>query len=176
MQNTIFSTAADSFMVSHIIHAGPVGELNQQNRKSDNTHFFKLTTTRGSAYCHFKSEEAARRSRGVLGAMLGTVKPHLFRSKGDSIDIASIVSFGRVVDLKKDSEESLYGFPVIVASMTEKNATIWLTFKTEESAQNVRKALYAAVMSYYSSPDAETPASDANESGIVQAEVAYADA
>jgi len=176
MQNTIFSTSSDSFLVSHIIHAGPVGELNQQSRKSENTHYFKLTTTRGSAYCHFRSEETARRSRGVLGAMLGTVKPHLFRSKGDSIDISSIVSFGRVVDLKKDSDGDLYGFPVVVATMTEKNATLWLTFQAEESAQNVRKALYASVMSYYSTQDAAIESGDAQENSDVQMEVTYADA
>ena len=175
MQNTIFSTSSDCFLVSHILHAGPVGELNQQNRKSENTHYFKITTTRGSAYCHFRSEETARRSRGVLGAMLGTVKPHLFRSKGDSIDVSGIVSFGRVVDLKKESEDELYGFPVVVASMTEKNATIWLTFQAEESAQNVRKALYAAVMSYYKVEDTiET--GETTENSMVQTEVTYADA
>ena len=173
MQNTIFSTATECFLVSHIIHAGPVRELNHQNRKSEDTHYFRIITTRGSTYCHFKSEEVARRSRSVLGAMLGVVKPHLFRSRGDSIDIASIVSFGRVVDLKKDSEENLYSFPVVVATMTEKNATIWLTFQSEESAQNVRKALYAAVMSYYCTP---TTAGEATENGTEHAEVMYAEA
>ena len=165
MQNTIFSTASDCFMVAHIIHAGPVGELHPQKKKGDCTHYFKLTTRRGPAYCHFRSEEAARRSRGVLGAMLGTVKPHLFRSKGDSIDIANIVSFGRVVNLKKESEEGLYGFPVVIASMTEKNATVWLTFQTEDSARNVRKALYAAVMSYYTTRGPVPLSEENSESG-----------
>lgn len=176
MQNTIFSTASDSFLVAHILHAGPVAELTPQNRKSENTHYFKLTTSRGAAYCHFKSEEAARRSRGVLGAMLGTVKPHLFRSKGDSIDIASIVSFGRVISLKHDSESEVYGFPVVVASVADKNATIWLTFQTEESTQNVRKALYASVMSYYNNQEIVTLSNEVAESSNIQAEVAYADA
>ena len=175
MQNTIFSTASDSFLVSHILHAGPVGELSQQTRKSENTHYFKLTTTRGAAYCHFRSEEAARRSRGVLGAMLGTVKPHLFRSKGDSIDIASIVSFGRIVTFKNDSETDVYGFPVVVASVADKSAAVWLRFQTEESAQNVRKALYAALMSFYNNPDIVSLPGEVPENNAVQAEVAYAD-
>lgn len=178
MQNTIFSTASDSFLVAHILHAGPVAELAPQNRKSENTHYFKVTTTRGAAYCHFKSEDAARRSRGVLGAMLGTVKPHLFRSKGDSIDIASIVSFGRAIPLKNDSESEVYGFPVVVASVADKNATVWLTFQTEDSAQNVRKALYAAIMSFYNNPETVTLPNEVTESSNsnVQVEVAYADA
>ena len=176
MQNTIFSTSSDCFLVPHILHAGPVSELNQQNRKSENTHYFKLTTVRGSSYCHFRSEETARRSRGVLGAMLGSVKPNLFRSKGDSIDISSIVSFGRVVDLKKDSDAELYGFPVVVATMTEKNATIWLTFQAEESAKNVRKALYAAVMSYYTTHESALVSDDAAETDDIQTETALVDA
>jgi hypothetical protein len=176
MQNTIFSTASDCFLVAHILHAGPVTELAPQNRKSENTHYFKLTTIRGPVYCHFKSEEAARRSRGVLGAMLGTIKPHLFRSKGDSIDIAGIVSFGRAMALKNDTESEVFGFPVVVASVADKNATVWLTFQTEDSAQNVRKALYAAVMSYYNNPEMVSLPGEVAESSTVQAEVAYADA
>jgi hypothetical protein len=148
MQNAIFSTASKSYLVNHVIHAGPVLELSQQNRKSNNTHYFKLTTTSGPAYCHFPSEEVARRARGVLGARLGTVKQHLFRSKGDCIDIASIVSFGRVMELKSDNDE-IFGFPVNIDTITDKSDAVWLTFKTEDSATNVRKALYAAIMSYY---------------------------
>ena len=176
MQNTIFSTASDSFLVAHIIHAGSVGEIPPEKRKSDYTHYFKLTTTRGSSYCHFKSEEAARRSRGVLGAMLGTVKPHLFRSKGDCIDISGIVSFGRVVNLRKDSDEELFGFPVVIASMTDKNATVWLTFQAEDSARNVRKALYAAVMSYYTTQETVVASNEDAESESVNADVAMAEA
>jgi hypothetical protein len=178
MQNVIFSTASDSFLVAHVIHAGPVSELSQQQRKSENTHYLKLTTTRGAAFCHFKNEESARRSRGVLGAMLGTVKPHLFRTKGDSIDIASIVSFGRVVKLKNDDGSEVFGVPVNVATVVEKNATLWLTYQTEESAQNVRKALFASIMSYYNPSDKATPTGpvETEENSSVPAEVAYAEA
>ena len=155
MQNIIFSTASDSFLVKHVIHAGPVAEIPEKSRKGDNTHYFRMITTRGAVFCHFKSVETARRSRGVLGAMLGTVKPHLFRSKGDSIDIASIVSFGRVIQFKNYEEGDQYGFPVHVATVSDKSATIWLTYNTEESTKNVRKALYAAIMAFYN-PSATT--------------------
>ena len=157
MNNAIFSTASDSFTVAHVLHAGPVAEFTNQNRKSDNTHYFRLTTTHGTAYCHFKSEESARKSRGLLGVMLGTVKPHLFRSKGDSIDIASIVSFGRPVKLKNEDESDKFGLPVTLAGMAEKQSTVWLTFQTEESAKNVRKALWAAVTSYYTPSEKSAP-------------------
>ncbi|MBN1576881.1 MAG: hypothetical protein JW913_10030 [Chitinispirillaceae bacterium] len=177
MQNVIFSTASDSIIVAHVIHAGPVTAYTPQNRKSENTHYFRLTTTHGAAFCHFKNEDSARKARGLLGAMLGTVKPHQFRSKGDSIDITSIVSFGRPVKLKKEENEEneKYGLPVNVVTMNEKSATVWLTFQTEESARNVRKALYAAVMSYYSPADKPTAAApaEAEENSEVQAEVAY---
>jgi hypothetical protein len=153
MQSTIFSTASDSFPISHVIHAGPVTAYPQEKRKSDHTHYFRLTTVHGPAFCHFKNEEAARRARGLLGAMLGTMKPHLFRSKGDCIDVASIVSFGRPVKLKSDGEEERYGLPVNIAATSDKNKTIWLTFQTEDSAKNVRRALFASVMAHYSQPE-----------------------
>jgi hypothetical protein len=168
MHNAIFSTASDSFIVAHVLHAGPVMEFTSQSTKSDNTHYFRLTTTHGTAFCHFKNEESARKSRGLLGVMLGTVKPHLFRSKGDSIDIASIVSFGRPVKLKAENEGDKYGIPVTLAGMTDRSATIWLTFQTEESAKNVRKALWASVMSYYTPADktAAAPAAVAAEAEV----------
>jgi hypothetical protein len=149
MQNTVFSSASESFCTAHIIHAGPVHELAEKNGKTGNSHYFRLTTTRGAAFCHFKSEEAARRSRGLLGAMLGAVKPNLFRAKGDCVDVASVVSFGRVKNLASNENESVFGFPVNLNAISDKSATVWLTYQTEESAQNVRKAFYASVMSQY---------------------------
>lgn len=150
MQNTIFSSASESFLVAHVIHAGAVTELPEEKQKNGYSHYFRITTVRGSAFCRFKTEEAARKSRGLLGAMLGTVKPHLFRCKGDSMDLASIVSFGRIVELKHSTTESeQFGLPIRMNAADEKSCTIWLTFKTEESGQNVRKALWAALMSYY---------------------------
>ena len=178
MQNTIFSTASDSFLVAHIVHVGPVLELSQQSRKSNNTHYFRITTSRGPAYCHFKSEDTARRSRGILGVMLGTVKPHLFRSKGDCIDISNIVSFGRVVKLKNSSTNDNHGFPVNLNTIADKGCTIWLTFQTEESAQNVRKALYASIMSYYQSSENEliSESTENEDNSTVQAEVSLVEA
>ncbi len=182
MQNVIFSTASDSFIVSHILHAGPVTEYTEQQRKGDNTHYFKITTRRGAAFCHFKNEETARRSRGVLGAMLGTVKPHLFRSKGDLLDVAAIVSFGSPVKLKNSNNEGdKFGFPVHLAIVSGKNDTVWLTFQTEESAKNVRKALYAALMSFYGESGkvdehATAETIEAQHADQEQPEVLYADA
>lgn len=180
MQNVIFSTASDSFLVAHIVHAGAVTAYSEQQRKGENTHYFKITTTRGVEYCHFKSEEAARRSRSVLGTMLETMKPHLFRSKGECIDISSIVSFGSPVKLKNEDEGDKFGLPIHVATMAEKSDTVWLTFQTEESAKNVRRALYAAIMSYYGSAEKATaaPAAPAEEEETTreQPELACAEA
>ena len=149
MQNVIFSTANNSFPVANIIHAGQVTESSEKNRKSENTHYFRIITIRGTTFCNFKSEETARRSRSVLGTMLEAVKPHLFRHKGDCIDIASIVSFGRVVTLKGNNDKEIYGFPVQINTAAEKAGAIWLTCQAEESARNVRKALFAAILSFY---------------------------
>lgn len=149
MQSTIYSSASESFLVAHIIHAGPVLEIAPEKQKNGNTHYFRLTTGQCPAYCKFKSEEAARRARGVLGAMLGTVKPHLFRSRGDSIDLSSIISFGKVVEFKNSTNDDCFGFPVTLSVIEERGKTIWITAKTEDSGINIRKALWAALMSFY---------------------------
>lgn len=152
MQNTIFSTGSDSYLVSQIIHAGPVGEFDEQKRKSDYTHFFRITTTRGAVFCHFKNRESARKSRGVLETMLNRSERRFFQSKGDCIDVSHIISFGKVRALKNDEVE-VFGFPVNMQTVVEKSSTVWLTFQSEDSAQNVRRALYAAIMSYYEPKD-----------------------
>lgn len=149
MQNTVFSSASESFCVAHVIHAGPVLEIAEKNDKTGNTHYFRLTTTRGASFCHFKSEETARKSRGVLGAKLSAAKPHLFRSKGDCIDIANVVSFGRVIKLTKNEDDDVFGFRVTLCTVTDKSATVWLTYQSDESAKNVRRAFYASMMSQY---------------------------
>ena len=55
MQNAIFSTASDSFLVAHIFHAGPVIAYSQQQRKGENTHYFRVTTVRAPSgrFLHF---------------------------------------------------------------------------------------------------------------------------
>lgn len=152
MQHTIFSTGSDSYLVSQIIHAGSVGEFDEQKRKSEYSHFFRITTTRGAVFCHFKNKESARKSRAVLDTMLNGSERRFFRSKGDCIDVTRIISFGKVLQLK-NSEVETFGFPVNMQTVTEKSSSIWLTFQSEESAQNVRRALYAAIMSYYEPRD-----------------------
>jgi hypothetical protein len=179
MQNAIFSSASESFLIGHVIHAGPVVEIAQEKQKNGNTHYFRLTTTQGAAYCRFKNEDAARRSRGALGAMLGTAKPRLFSAKGDSLDVSSIVSFGRIIELKNAIDGERYGLPITLTAIDEKGCTIWLTFKNEESGQNVRKALWAALMSYYGSdskPGSVSPAKaiEAAENCAVESEVVFA--
>jgi hypothetical protein len=152
MQHTIFSTGSDSYLISQIIHAGPVGEFDEQKRKSDYTHFFRITTTRGAVFCHFKNKESARKSRGVLETMVNRSERRFFQSKGDCIDVSHIISFGKVLPLKNNEVET-FGFPVNIQTVVEKSSTVWLTFQSEESAQNVRRALYAAIMSYYEPKD-----------------------
>jgi len=179
MQHTIFSSSSDSFIVEHILHAGAVVAVHEDKQKNGFTHYFKITTMRGSAFCNFKNEESARKSRGLLGAMLGTVKPHVFRCKGDSIDLASVVSFGRIVELKSENDEGCrYGLPIKLLAHGEMGSTLWLTFKTQESGQNVRKALWAALMSYYAqdSKDTHVPSDEVVDTDAVVAEEVYAQA
>jgi hypothetical protein len=181
MQNAIFSSASESFLVDHIVHVGPVVEIAAEKQKNDKTHYFRLTTLQGAAYCRFKNEEAARRSRGALGAMLGTAKPYLFRTKGDSIDLSSIVSFGKIIELKNGSDGEKFGLPIRLKAIDQRASTVWITFKTDESGQNVRKALWAALMSYYvpeSSVSGTTfpgKTADPAEETAAEAEVVFAD-
>lgn len=173
MQNAIFSTPSDSFLLSHVVHAGPIVELPAEKQKKENTHYFRITTARGAAYCHFKSAESAKRARSVIGTMLETAKTHVFRSRGDIIDITSIVSFSRVVHLKNSTDSDPFAFVVSVDSVNDKNSSIWLTFKSEESAQNARKALYATIQSCY--PPLQETTSHNEKPSEVEAEVAYAE-
>lgn len=146
-----------------------------RRNKKENTHYFRITTARGAAYCHFKNAESAKRARGVIGAMLGTAKTHVFRSRGDIIDITSIVSFSRVVHLKNSTDSDPFAFVVSVDSINDKNSAIWLTFKSEESAQNARKALYASIQSCYPSLQEAAASSQEEKPSEVEAEVAYAE-
>ena len=148
MQHTIFSTGSDSYLLSQIIHAGPVCEFTKKNEDSTNTHFYRITTTRGAVFSHFKNKESAIKSRGVLETKLNASGKRMFVSRGDMIDVARIISFGKVLALKNGTSE-VFGFPVNVQTAKEKSSTIWLTFKSEEAGMNVRKALYATILSYY---------------------------
>ena len=172
MQHTIFSTGSDSYLLSQIIHAGPVCEFTKKNEKSTNTHFFRITTTRGAVFCHFKNKESAGKSRGILEAMLNASGKRLFSSKGTMIDITKIISFGRVLSLKDDSSE-VFGFPVNVQTAKEKSSTIWFTYKSEEAGQNTRKALYAIVMSYYEPKDETDSSFERLETVEKEAELTY---
>ena len=109
MQNAIFSSSTESFMINHVLHAGSVTEIPGDKQKNGITHYFRLTTVRGSAYCRFRSEDAARRSRGLLGMMLGHLKPYFFKAQGECIDLSSIVSFGKIVELRNGGENDQFG-------------------------------------------------------------------
>jgi|GEM_PF-1317258 len=149
MQSVLYSTAYDSFILDYIIHLGPVVELSPQQQKNEYTHSFRITTVRGPAYCYFKTEGIAVRSRGILCRMLDEAKPYLFRSRGDLIDISQIVSFGRVIKFKKEDSKDKFGIPIQLATSSEKVSTLWITFQSESEAKDVRKALYCSIMSHY---------------------------
>lgn len=149
MQSVLFSTAYDSFILDYIIHIGSVVELSPQQQKNEYTHSFRITTVRGPAYCYFKTEEIATRSRGILCSMLDKAKPYLFRSRGDLIDVSRIVSFGRVIRFKREDSKDKFGIPVQLATSSDKVSTLWITFQSESEAKNMRKALYCSIMSHY---------------------------
>lgn len=172
MQHTIFSTGSESYLLSQIIHAGPVCEFTKKNEKSTNTHYFRLTTAGGAVFCRFKNKESAQKSRGILETMLTASGKRLFTSRNNIIDVTRIISFGRVLSLKDDTSE-VFGFPVNVQTVIEKNSTIWLTYKSEEAGQNARKALYAILMSYYEPKDEADPSFEGQKTGEKEAELTY---
>lgn len=150
MNSTIFSTPLESFPVAHIIFCGYISEIPQEKRKSDQTHSFKIITSTGPVYCYYDGFENARKAKGVLEAMMAETKPALFRSSNETIDAARIVSFSKVITLKKP--ESSFTHAIIVTLETtapEKLAQVWMHYKSEEAGRNARKALYATILSLY---------------------------
>ena len=149
MSSAIFSTASECYPVVSIIHAGGIQEMPEEKRKGDNTHYFRITTTQGAVFCHFKNSESARKARGVLGAMMETLKPNMFRSAGETIDPRHVISFGRVQTLKEPSDGMTHAFPVNLDAKQEKSEKIWLTYKSEDHATKARRVLYAIIQDLY---------------------------
>lgn len=145
MQSTIFSTAGEAYHVNHIVHASGVWEVPEDKRKYDRTHAFKLVTTVGSAYCYYKDQDAARKARSALGAMLAAAKPSVFRHRNDVMDPKHIVSIGNVVALKEPQGELTHAVIVTLATSDIRNNKVWLKYKSEETATKGRRVLYAVV-------------------------------
>ncbi|MBD3239124.1 MAG: hypothetical protein GF331_00955 [Chitinivibrionales bacterium] len=145
MQSNIFSAAGEAYHVNHIIHASGVWEVPEEKRKNDRTHAFKLVTTVGSTYCYYKDDEAARKARAALSAMLAAAKPSVFRHRSDVLDPRHIVSIGNVVALKNPQGELTHAVIVTLATSDVRNNKVWLKYKSEETATKGRRILYAVV-------------------------------
>jgi hypothetical protein len=152
----IFSTSGESYQISHIIFVGAVHEIPQDKKKSDNTHSFRLVTSQGSAFCYFKSIETARKARFVLESMIESVKSNLFKNCGETLDIAGVVSFGRIVQLKNVEHDMTHAFIVTINSVNEKYNQLWFRYKSEETARHARNALWAKIESINRIPLPET--------------------
>ncbi len=151
MPSTIFSTPSESFPVSHIIYAGYIIEIPAEKRKNDQTHFFKIITSTGPSYCYFNSFETAKKARNLLGVMMSQIKPSVFKSGNDTIDVSRIVSFTKVLALKKAENGFTHALLLTLDTIsTEKSAQVWLHYKSEESAHNARKALFATILALHS--------------------------
>jgi len=144
-KSVIFNTASDAYQVSNIIYAGPISELPEERRKNGNTHSFRMITSLGAVYCYFQNQEAARKARGLLGAMIDGSKPIMFKSGYQCIDPRRIVSFGRVFALKRTDDGMTHGFVVNLETAQGKNSQVWLTYKSEDHTTKARKALYAII-------------------------------
>lgn len=147
MNTAVFSTSFDNYNVMHIIFAGAVQEIAEEKRKNDMSHFFRIITRQGTAFCYFKGIESARKARAILETMMESVKPHLFRSGFDLIDAESVISYGRVVKLKNSDDGKTHAFTVTLDTVNEKSSQIWLPFKTEESAKKARAVLWSIIES-----------------------------
>jgi hypothetical protein len=147
MQSVIFSSGNDAFQVSKIIYAGPIAEIPPDRQKSGSTHSFKMITSSGAVYCHYKDIETAKKARGILTGMIETVKPHVFKSGFQCIDVAKVVSFGKVFPLKNSQNGMTHGFVVSVETATDENRKLWMTYSSEDHAEKARKALYAQILS-----------------------------
>lgn len=147
MSSTIFSNAFDSYNVEHIIFAGAVQEIPEEMRKNESTHSFRIITRLGPVYCYFKGVDAARKARGMLETMMDSKKPHIFRCGPETLDAASVISYGRVVKLKNNEDGKTHAFTVTLNSANEKCNQVWLTYKTEESAKKARAVLWSIIES-----------------------------
>jgi hypothetical protein len=145
MRSAIFSNGSDAYQVEKIVYAGPVAKIPEDRRRNGSTHSFKIITVLGTVYSYYKDEELARKSRGMLGAMLDEIKPHAFRYGIEFLDPSRVVSFSKVVQFKKPMEEYTHGFVITIETAQEKSRELWFRYKSEDHAQKGRKALWASI-------------------------------
>lgn len=151
MNTAIFSTTFDSYNIMHIIYAGAVQEIPEEKRKNAMSHFFRILTRQGAAFCYFKSGESARKARMLLETMMESAKPNrLFRSGSEIIDVESVISYGRIIKLKNDEDGKSHAFTVILNVMSERNNQLSFSFKSEESAKKARAVLWSIMENLYS--------------------------
>jgi hypothetical protein len=145
MSSAIFTNGNNAYQVAKIIYAGSVSEIPEDRRRNDCTHSFKMITGLGTVFSYYKTEDNARKSRGLLAGMLDTVKPIAFKNGTEFVDPARIVSFGNVVEFKKAVGPYTHGFVVTLETAEEKSREIWLRYKSEDHAQKARKAMWGTV-------------------------------
>jgi hypothetical protein len=166
MSVSVFNTATESYQVSKIAYAGPIGEIPEDRRKYDNTHSFKIVTSLGAGFCYFKDQEKARSAQNALRAMLNAEGRRMFHHGYQVIDPEKIVSFSNVLTLKTSRDECTHAVVVTVETSDQNNQKIWLRYKSEENARKGRKALYASILSRNDTGDS----SHAEETGETQQE------
>jgi hypothetical protein len=150
MNSTIFSTPFESFPVAHITYCGYISEIPQDKRKNNQTHSFKIMTSIGAVYCYYNGFEEAKKSHDSLEGMMKETKPAIFKYGTESIDASKIVSFSKVLSIKKPENGFTHAIVTTLETVApEKSAQVWMHFKSDESAHNARKALYATILSLY---------------------------
>jgi hypothetical protein len=117
---------------------GPIEEIPQEYRKGERTHSFKIVTTVDSTHCGYKSPETARNAHNAIAAMMRDVNPKTFPHGDELVDATRVVSVGDVVALKTPRGEHTHAVIVTVETADEKNAKVWLKFRSEEKAKNGR--------------------------------------
>jgi hypothetical protein len=146
MSISIFSTYSESFPLSHIVYVGSVFEIAEENRKGESTHSFKIITSSNVMYGSYKDALAAKTAHDSVEKLLEEHGRKLFKNGGDMIDVSRITSFSKVITLKKPQQNYTHAIVMnIDTSIEEKLRQIWFLYKSEESAANARKALFALV-------------------------------
>ena len=145
MNSAIFKTSKESYQVSNIMYAGPVSEIPEERRKGKATNTFKIITGLGAGYCYYTNAEAARNSRGALGAMIDSVKPRVFKHGYECIDPYTIISFSGVIKLKEAQGDMTHAVIVTLDTAEEKNRRVWLKYRSEENAKKGTQALWAVI-------------------------------
>jgi len=146
MSISIFSTYSESFPLSHIVYVGSVFEISEENRKGESTHAFKIITSSNVIYNNFKDVNAAKTAHDSLEKQLEEHGAKLFKNGGDIVDVSRITSFSKVISLKKPQYSSTHAIIInIDTCVDEKQRQIWCNYKSDESATNARKALFALI-------------------------------